>query len=239
MKVGTVVLVCLSSLPSSSSFDVPGRPSACNLAVGGRSNQDQDCASFVSSSSSSSISRRGFGHCLAQIAAGGGAVLVSTTAFPEASLAKRTPQDLDDMEKLKQGYSRLNYLLDSWEKLTTICGRSDNPYLTKNGCERSPLIVMDYMGYKSMNDPLFKADKTLKRLSTLVPSEDAVDYLEAMEKWGEASEEASGMAYVSSWGEANPGGGKDRVEYWIERSRKNVSDARDSLGVALRILGQI
>ena len=134
---------------------------------------------------------------------------------------------------------RLNYLLDNWEKLTTICGRSDNPYLGTNGCERSPLVVMDYLGYKSMNDPLFKADKTLKALSNLVPSDDSVDYLEAMEKFGEASEEASGMAYVSSWGEANPGGGKDRVEYWIERSKKNVTDARDSLGVALRILGQL
>lgn len=182
-------------------------------------------------------SRRGFGQHVAEIATG--SVLAGTTALPAPSLAKQNPQDLEDKEKLKKGYDRLNYLLENWEKLTTVCGKSDNPYLTKNGCERSPLLVMDYMGYRSMNDPLFKADKTLKRLSGLVSAEDSVDYLEAMEKWGEAAEEASGMAYVSSWGEANPGGGKDRVEYWIERSRKNVTDARDSLEIALRILGQI
>ena len=182
-------------------------------------------------------SRRGFGQSLvAEITA---ATVLSTTILPGSALAKPSAQDLDDKEKLKKGYDRLNYLLDNWEKLTTICGTSDNPYVGKNGCERSPLIVMDYMGYKSMNDPLFKADKTLKRLSAQVPSADSVDYLEAMEKWGEAAEEANGMAYISSWGEANPGGGKDRVEYWIERSRKNVIDARDSLGIALRILGQV
>ena len=57
-----------------------------------------------------------------------------------------------------------------------------------------------------------------------------------MEKWAEAAEEANGMAYVSSWGEANPGGGKDRVQYFIERAKKNVVDARDSLDTALRLL---
>jgi Ca2+ transporting ATPase len=47
------------------------------------------------------------------------------------------------------------------------------------------------------------------------------------------------MAYVSSWGEANPGGGKDQVERWIERSKNNVLDARDSLATALKILGEL
>mmetsp|Transcript_25637 Transcript_25637/g.48553 ORF Transcript_25637/g.48553 Transcript_25637/m.48553 type:complete len:235 (+) Transcript_25637:170-874(+) len=185
------------------------------------------------------ISRLGFGQQVAQQIIMVAGIGISTASMPSPSLAKETAQDLDDVGKLKKGYERLNYLLDNWEKLTTVCGKTDNPYQGTNGCERSPLLVMDYMGYKSMNDPLFKADKTMKRLSAKVPSEDSVDYLEAMEKWGEAAEEASGMAYISSWGEANPGGGKDRVEYWIERSRKNVTDARDSLETALRILGQL
>ena len=190
-------------------------------------------------------SRRDFSNRVADVvmaSAGTASVLIGATtvvALPQPSLAKGEDNNLDDKEKLKKGYERLNYLLDNWEKLTTVCGRTDNPYQGKNGCERSPLVVMDYMGYKSMNDPLFKADKTLKRLSSQVPSDDSVDYLEAMEKWGQAAEEANGMAYVSSWGEANPGGGKDQVERWIERSKNNVVDARDSLGTALRILGLI
>lgn len=95
--------------------------------------------------------------------------------------------------------------------------------------------VMDYLGFKSIKDPLFKADKTMKRLERLVPASRESDYIEAIEKFSEAAEEASNMAYVSSWGEANPGGGKDRVELFIERAKKNVIDARDSLSTVIDI----
>lgn len=44
------------------------------------------------------------------------------------------------------------------------------------------------------------------------------------------------IAYLSSWGEANPGGGKDRVALFLERSKQDVVDARNSLGVILKIL---
>jgi hypothetical protein len=53
----------------------------------------------------------------------------------------------------------------------------------------------------------------------------------------EKSEEGSGMAYISSWGESNPGGGKDRVEMFIERSKTDVTQCRDSLGTVIRVLG--
>ena len=44
------------------------------------------------------------------------------------------------------------------------------------------------------------------------------------------------MSYISSWGEANPGGGKDRVELFVNRAKANVLDARDALGVIVKIL---
>lgn len=87
-----------------------------------------------------------------------------------------------------------------------------------------------------MDDPLFKAEKTMRRLEPLVANEDENDYLEAMETWQEKADEGSGMAYVSSWGEANPGGGKDRVAYYIERSKNDVIACRDSLATVIRIL---
>ena len=55
--------------------------------------------------------------------------------------------------------------------------------------------------------------------------------------FSEKAEEASNTAFISSWGEANPGGGKDRVEMFIERSRKQVETAKDSLGTAIKLLG--
>jgi hypothetical protein len=171
-------------------------------------------------------------------------VVSSTTAavisLPQAALAKAADEPAlrnADQTKLRQGYDRLTYLLDHWVELTTVCGKGDdNPYTGDRGCERSPLIVMEYLGYRSTQDPLFKADKTMLRLANNVATADAPAYLDAMEKYAEAAEEASGMAYVSSWGEANPGGGKDRVEFFIERAKKNVMDSRDSLAQALRIL---
>ena len=95
---------------------------------------------------------------------------------------------------------------------------------------------MEYLGYKSMNDPLFRVDKTLLRLQPTVPDDMEIDYMEAMDKFVEAVEAGSGTAFVSSWGEANPGGGKDRIELFIERSKNNLITSRDSLKEILRIL---
>lgn len=88
-----------------------------------------------------------------------------------------------------------------------------------------------------MNDPLFKADATMLRLKNLVPPESEEAFYEAIDRYAQNAEEANGMAFVSSWGEANPGGGKDRVQLFIERSRKNVVESRDGLKVVLDILG--
>jgi hypothetical protein len=71
----------------------------------------------------------------------------------------------------------------------------------------------------------------------LAPAERDVEYLDAVEAFAENADEASSMAFVSSWGEANPGGGKDRVELFIERSKKNVMVAHDSLATVIDILG--
>lgn len=79
-----------------------------------------------------------------------------------------------DKAKIVAGYKRLNYLLDHWEEETTVCKTgNDNPYL---GCDRTPEKVMSYLGFKSMEDPLFRADKTLIRLQSLVPSKDDAVY---------------------------------------------------------------
>ncbi len=98
---------------------------------------------------------------------------------------------------------------------------------------------MDYLGFKSTNDPLFKADTTMMRLKDVIPpynSNREAEYYDAIDSFVQNSEEANSMAFVSSWGEANPGGGKDRVRLFIERSRKNVIASRDGLLTVLDIL---
>ncbi len=96
---------------------------------------------------------------------------------------------------------------------------------------------MDYLGFKSMNDPLFRIDKTLFRLQTLVAgSDDEIDYMDAMETINQAVEDGNGIAFVSSWGEANPGGGKDRIDLFIERSKMFVTTTKEGLGTIIKIL---
>jgi hypothetical protein len=43
-----------------------------------------------------------------------------------------------------------------------------------------------------------------------------------MEKWNNKADSGNVMAYVSSWGEANPGGGQDTIALYLEKSRKEV-----------------
>ncbi|KAL3802044.1 hypothetical protein HJC23_010800 [Cyclotella cryptica] len=157
-----------------------------------------------------------------------------SNALPTSSL---TPTQQKDITNLQRGYTRLQYLLTHWEAETTLC-QTGQETTFDNRCQRTPTKVMEYLGYKSTSDPLFRADVVLsERLRPLVPDERMEEYLEAVEEYGRNAEEANGMAFVSSWGEANPGGGKDRVELFIERSRRNVVRSRDCLGVVLEILG--
>lgn len=161
------------------------------------------------------------------------ATSVAVVANASPAFAKPSQEETDKANILK-GYKRLNYLLDNWEDETTECNTGqDNPYL---GCDRTPIKVMDYLGYKNTADPLFKAEKTMTRLEELVPEDKEGEYLEAIDTWIEKAEEGSGMAYISSWGESNPGGGKDRVALFIERSKKDVTACRDSLQTVIRIL---
>eukprot|EP00545_Synedropsis_sp_CCMP1620_P008233 CAMPEP_0119003838 /NCGR_PEP_ID=MMETSP1176-20130426/794_1 /TAXON_ID=265551 /ORGANISM="Synedropsis recta cf, Strain CCMP1620" /LENGTH=207 /DNA_ID=CAMNT_0006955475 /DNA_START=52 /DNA_END=675 /DNA_ORIENTATION=- len=178
------------------------------------------------------VSRRNW---FGQVASATAVVVATTTGVnvQPAFAVKATQEDKDKANILK-GYNRLNFLLDNWEEETTVCKTGvDNPYL---GCDRTPVKVMDYLGYKSTDDPLFRADRTLRRLGEAVESDQEREYMDAMEVYTERSESGSGTAYISSWGESNPGGGKDRVDMFIERSKKDVIGCRDSLKTAIRIL---
>lgn len=94
---------------------------------------------------------------------------------------------------------------------------------------------MEYLGFKSTNDPLFKAETTMMRLKDLAGDRE-VEFYEAVDAFSQNAEEANSMAFVSSWGESNPGGGKDRVRLFIERSKNNVIVSRDSLKTVMDIL---
>ena len=166
-----------------------------------------------------------------------GSLLAASSSLlsPRPALAM-TPQEKKDRENIVAGHRRLQYLLDHWEEETTIC-KIGQETTFGDKCERNPVKVMEYLGFKSMDDPLFKADATMMRLKGSVPSDREAEFYDAVDAFAQNAEEANSMAFVSSWGEANPGGGKDRVRLFIERSKKNVVASRDSLGTVMDILG--
>ena len=197
------------------------------LALPAAAFQSQTIQNVDSTSPSTSTRREWFTSSLAVIGA-----TVLAPALPAS--AKALSQEEADKENIVKGYNQLQYLLNHWVEETTIC-KTGGDYNAKV-CDRTPLKVMDYLGYRSTTSPLFKADKTMLRLYSLVPASKDAEYLEAMERYSENADEASGMAYISSWGEANPGGGKDRVELFIERAKKNVVTSRDCLATVMNIL---
>ena len=92
-------------------------------------------------------------------------------------------------------------------------------------------VEQEYIGFKSINDPLFKSEKLMLRASPLLKNPNDTDrYLEAVNKWGEKIQMSSMMAYTSSWGEANPNGGKGQVDAFLEDTKLDVPrDPRDVL----------
>jgi len=160
-------------------------------------------------------------------------LVVGQPAVATAATAINKQGEIDKSNVLK-GYQRLNYLLDNWEKETTKCGMGGDKL--EVSCDRTPMKVMDYMGFRSTKDPLYQADKMLRRLYADAPPKRDSEFYDAVEVFAIESEEASGMAFISSWGEANPGGGKDRVDLFIERARKNVVNSQKSLKTVIDIL---
>jgi len=156
--------------------------------------------------------------------------------LPSPSYAATTPSR-SDLERLQKGYARVRYLLDNWDSVTEKCGtvmmsdlerkqviRTEGGGGTggKLGCEKTPLRVQEFLGYKSTEDPLFKADKLMVRAAPLVNPDDFEAYLDVVEKYREKADQGSMMAYTSSWGEANPNGGKEVMDDYLERTRQDV-----------------
>ena len=57
-----------------------------------------------------------------------------------------------------------------------------------------------------------------------------------MEQWNNKADAGNVMAYVSSWGEANPGGGQDEILRYLNKSKKDVEQSVSLLKVILDCL---
>jgi hypothetical protein len=145
--------------------------------------------------------------------------LLATVTASRPVLAASTSSSVptkQELSRLQVGHARVQYLLQHWNDITRVCGTaimSDTErrqvIRTEGGggtdaCEKTPLRVQEYMGYKSTTDPLYKADKLLVRAGALVDPDNFENYLDVVEKYREKADQTALLAYTSSWGEFNP-----------------------------------
>ncbi|CAE8588263.1 unnamed protein product [Polarella glacialis] len=132
-----------------------------------------------------------------------------------------------DVERITKGYKNIVYLLDNFDEETTICNPS---------CKRAPDAVRSYLGLRSTKDPLFQLDKMLlTEIDSVIPGM-MDEYQDALEQWTSSVSGGNADAFISSFGEYNPGGGKEQVEKYILRARENVEKAKGVLEILAKAL---
>jgi hypothetical protein len=174
--------------------------------------------------------------------------LAGVVTVPEPSLAiVSPPPNPSELERLAVGHARVEYLLQHWDELTSVCGKGvmtdterKQVVRTEGGgggfCEKTPLVVQEYMGYKSTRDPLYRADKLMVQAAPLVDNAMLEEYLDVVEKYREKADNVAMMAYTSSWGEANPNGGKEIVDDYLEKTKIDVQESSKLLKTVLGYL---
>lgn len=170
--------------------------------------------------------------------AAGSLLLTTSIGSSPAIAASSGGVSLEDIQRIQKGHARVMYLLNNWDAITESCGkngvdkqvvRTDQQY--GGLCEKNPLVVQEYLGYKSTLDPLFKIDKVMVKAANtkFVDANVMEDYLDVVEKYREKADMGSMMAYTSSWGEANPNGGKDVMEEYLLSTKSEVEQTASLL----------
>lgn len=228
-------LVLLMCVAACSSFQ---RPAATFLRMPPilqhnmvRKDVTDDDVTSSSSSQQMMMSRR---NILLELATSGIMASALLVGVPSASAAVPSTSDL---KRLQVGHSRVRYLLENWDRLTESCNNkamskteSIQVVRTDGGgggfCDKTPLVVQDYLGYKSTTDPLFKADALMLKAVPLVDDSvmDEADFVDLVEQYRDKSDQTSLLAYTSSWGEANPNGSKDTTDDYLLQTKKVVSE---------------
>jgi len=129
-----------------------------------------------------------------------------------------------DKERIKQGYEQIVYLLDNFEQETTVCRENGGE------CKRDAERIRKVLGLRSTTDPLFQIEKVFSKAKNMDIDPDKLDaFFEATEDWNSAMNMSNSMAFISQFGEYNPGGGKDEVLKYLLESKKQVLLAKDAL----------
>ena len=195
------------------------------------------CAYAFAPSSSSSRSSSTAMHASSRrdlfIRAGSTALVTLTTSTinssPAMAAAGTSPPTKEELERIKIGYENIQYLLANWEKETTVCRENGGE------CKRDADAVRRYLGLRSTTDPLFQIEKVFAKVKYMddIDVDKLEQFFEATEDWNTAMNMSNSMAFISQFGEYNPGGGKDEVLKYLNESQKQVVLAEKALKTIL------
>jgi hypothetical protein len=93
------------------------------------------------------------------------------------------------------------------------------------------------LGLRSTTDPLFQIEKVFDKVKYMDGDIDLDSFFQATEDWNSAMTLSNSMAFISQFGEYNPGGGKDEVLKYLNESKKAVIVAQSSLKKIMDALG--
>ena len=175
------------------------------------------------------------------------AAIVLATSAPLPMLATPPPTS-QELSRLSFGLARIDYLLDHWDEVTTVCsgvsagGDLEDAQVmrTQNQakCFKTPLKVQKYIGAASTLDPLFKADKLMIRAQPLVAENNQDAYSNAVDAWITKQQMSSTMAYTSSWsGIENPNGSVGQIEENLIEAKREVKETQATLREVVSLLG--
>jgi len=176
------------------------------------------------------------------------AVVLATSSPAALPAAQAPPPTTLELQRLSFGLARIDYLLENWDTITTVCsGVSQGGdledmqvvgTLNKNKCFKTPLKVQKYIGAASTLDPLFKVDKLMIRAQPIVPEANQDAYGDAVDSWITKQQMSSTMAYTSSWsGYENPNGNTGAIDETLLEAKNEVVETRQTLAAVVKLLG--
>lgn len=148
---------------------------------------------------------------------------------PRAAVASMDP---NDMSRFKKALDGVNFLLNNWEVETQDCTTGG-----EGVCVDSPDKVRYYFGLRTTDHPLFQLDKLYQKAQARLPDDvDFEAWIDATESLASQIAKINELAYTSSFGEYNPGGGKEQVRKYLLLCKEQVEASKKSLETIVTLL---
>jgi len=141
----------------------------------------------------------------------------------QPSYAATTPPTKEELNRIVVGYKQITELLNDFEASTTTCRENGGE------CKRDAEPIRRVLGLRSTTDPLFQIEKVFNKVKYMDGDIDFEVFFEATEDWNSAMTLSNSMAFISQFGEYNPGGGVEEVLKYLNESKKQVIVAQSAL----------